>query len=58
MVLTKKGYIKRLIDGASNNLLQFSNKCTTKPAFLCVICGMIIMHIEEKMEYMLYQLLL
>lgn len=29
------------IDEASNNLLQFSNKCTTKPAFLCVICGMI-----------------
>ncbi len=29
------------IEEASNNLLQFSNKCTTKPAFLCVICGMI-----------------
>lgn len=29
------------IDEASNNLLQFNDKCTTKPAFLCVICGMI-----------------
>ena len=29
------------IEEASNNLLQFSSKCTTKPAFLCVICGMI-----------------
>lgn len=29
------------IDEASNNLLQFKDKCTTKPAFLCVICGMI-----------------
>lgn len=29
------------IDSASNNLLQFSKKCTQKPEFLCVICGMI-----------------
>lgn len=30
-----------MIDNASKNLLQFSEKCETKPAFLCVICGMI-----------------
>ena len=29
------------IDEASKNLLQFRSKCITKPAFLCVICGMI-----------------
>lgn len=29
------------IDEACNNLLQFNNKCVTKPAFLCVISGMI-----------------
>lgn len=29
------------IEEASKQLLQFSNKCLTKPAFLCVICGMI-----------------
>lgn len=30
-----------MIDEASQNLLNFNKKCTVKPAFLCVICGMI-----------------
>lgn len=29
------------IEEASNNLINFSNKCTIKPQFLCVISGMI-----------------
>lgn len=45
MALTKEGYTRRLVDGeleeAANNLINFSNKCTIKPKFLCVISGMI-----------------